>query len=89
MLRCGHGEEEQCPVTFQRSDDEEEHGEEEQHGDEVENVGEGPIEEEDEGQEEAELECVSRQTRRSHMVAPPIAHAREVDRVLIRTLGDR
>jgi hypothetical protein len=30
MLRCAHGEEQQHPIAFQRSDDEEEqHGEEE------------------------------------------------------------
>jgi hypothetical protein len=39
--------------------------------------------------EEAELERVPRQTRRSHMVPPPIVPAREEDRVLIRPLGDR
>jgi hypothetical protein len=39
--------------------------------------------------EEAELEHVPRQTRRSHVVAPPIAPAQEDDRVLIRPLGDR
>jgi hypothetical protein len=45
MLRCVHPELEDCPIVFQRSDDEEEgqHGEEEQCGEEVENVGEGPI----------------------------------------------
>jgi hypothetical protein len=78
MLRCVH-DEEWCSITFQRSGDEEK----EQRGEEVENVGE-----EEEG-EEAELECVPRQTRRSHVVAPPIASAREEDRVLIRPLGDR
>jgi hypothetical protein len=77
MLRCVH-DEERCSITFQRSGDEEK----EQRGEEVENVGE------EEG-EEAELECVPRQTRRSHAVAPPIASAREEDRVLIRPLGDR
>jgi hypothetical protein len=49
------------------------------------------IEEEEEEQcgeeEEAELEHVSRQTRRSHMVAPPPVPAREEDRVLIRSVG--
>jgi hypothetical protein len=73
MLRCVH-DEEQCSITFQRSGDEEK----EQRGEEVENVG-----------EEAELECVPRQTQRSHVVAPPISSAREEDRVLIRPLGDR
>jgi hypothetical protein len=38
--------------------------------------------------EEAELEHVSRQTQRHHMVAPPIASAREEDTVLIRPMGD-
>jgi hypothetical protein len=68
MLRCAHGEEQQCPISFQRSDDEEEAGLNE---------------------EEGELECVLRQTQRSHMVAPPIVPTREEDRVLIRPLGDR
>jgi hypothetical protein len=83
-------------ITFQRSDDEEEeqHGEEERRGEEVENVGEGPNKEEDEGEEEveseeAEVERVMRQTRRSHVVAPPIALAREEDRVLLKPLDDR
>jgi hypothetical protein len=91
MLRCVRGEEEQRPIAFQRSgDEEEEHrGEEEWRGEEAENVGEGPNEEEDEGEEEAELECVPRQTQRSHVVAPPIAPTQEVDRVLIRPLSDR
>jgi hypothetical protein len=39
MLKCECGVEEQCPFTFQISDDEEE----EQRGEEVENVGEGPM----------------------------------------------
>jgi hypothetical protein len=43
---------------------------------------------EEEG-EEAELERVPRLTRRSHVIAPPIAPAREEDRVLIRPLNDR
>jgi hypothetical protein len=64
--------------------EEEQHGEEEQCGEEAENVGEGPNEE-----EEAELERVPRQTRRSHLVTPPIAPAREEDRVLIRPVDDR
>jgi hypothetical protein len=64
--------------------EEEQHGEEEQCGEEAENVGEGPNEE-----EEAELERVLRQTRRSHLVTPPIASAREEDRVLIRPVDDR
>jgi hypothetical protein len=83
-------------ITFQRSDDEEEeqHGEEERRGEDVENVGEGPNKEEDEGEEEveseeAEVERVMRQTRRSHVVAPPIALAREEDRVLLKPLDDR
>jgi hypothetical protein len=58
-------------------------GEKVRHGEEVENVGEGPNE------EEVELERVPRQTQRSHVVAPPIVPAREEDRVLIRPLGDR
>jgi hypothetical protein len=40
-----------------------------------------------EEEEEAELEHVSRQTRRSHVVAPPPVPAREDDRVLIRPVG--
>jgi hypothetical protein len=32
-------------------------------------------EEEDENEEEAETECARRQTRRSHMVAPPLVPA--------------
>jgi hypothetical protein len=58
MLRCACGEEQQLSITFQRSDDEEEeqHGEEERRGEEAEDVGEGSNE------EEAELECVWRQT---------------------------
>jgi hypothetical protein len=87
MLRCVRGEDEKCPIAFQRSNDEEEEerGEEDRRGEEAENVGEGPNGEE----EEAELECVARQARRSHVVAPPIAPTREEDRVLIRPLGDR
>jgi hypothetical protein len=50
------------------------HGEEEQHGEE---------------EEAPELDRLPRQTRRSHVVAPPIAPAREEDRVLIKPLGDR
>jgi hypothetical protein len=80
MLRCAHGEEEQRPITFQRSDDEKE----DQRGEEAENVGEGPNEE-----EKAELERVPRQTQRSHVVAPPIVPAREEDRILIKPLGDK
>jgi hypothetical protein len=68
MLRYARGEEGWRSITFQRFNDEEEmqRGEEEQgdeeewHGEEVENVGEGPNEEE----EEAELERVPWQTRR-------------------------
>jgi hypothetical protein len=89
MLRCACDEEEECSIAFQRSDngEEEERGEEEQHGEEAENVGEGPND--DDESEEAELECVPRQTRRSHVVAPPIVPAREEDRVFIRPLDDR
>jgi hypothetical protein len=82
MLRCACGEEDPRPIAFQRSNDEEE---EERCGEEAENVGEGPNEE----QPEAKLEHVSRQTHRSHVVAPPIAPAREDDRVLIRPVGNR
>jgi hypothetical protein len=91
MLRCACGEEEECLIAFQRSDDEEEHqrGEEEERGEKVENVGEGSNEEEEEGKEEAELECVLRQTQRSHVVAHPIVPAWEEDRVLIRPLNNR
>jgi hypothetical protein len=53
--------------------EEEQHGEKEQHGEE----------------EEDELERVPRQTRRSHVVAPPIVPAWEGDRVLIKPLGDK
>jgi uncharacterized protein YdaT len=81
MLRCAHGEDEQCPIAFKRSND----GEEERRGEEVKNVGEGPNEEE----EEAELEHVSKQSWRSHMVAPPIAPTWEEVWVLIKPLGDR
>jgi hypothetical protein len=57
------------------------HGEKEkqQHGEE---------EEEEEEEEEDELERLPR-ARRSHMVAPPIVPAREEDRVLIMSVGDR
>jgi hypothetical protein len=63
-------------------------------GVEVENVGEESNEEEDEGEEdgseeEAEVGHVMRQTRRNHVVAPPIAPAPEDDRVLIKPLGDK
>jgi hypothetical protein len=84
MLRCVHPELRDRAIAFQRSDDEEE----------AENVGEVPNEEEDEGEEEVEsekeveVERVMRQTRRSHVVAPPIAPAREENRVLLRPLGD-
>jgi hypothetical protein len=77
MLRYAHGEEQQRPIAFQRSDDEEqeeERGEEEGRGEEADNVGEGSNEE-----DEAKLEHVPRQTQRSHVVAPPIAPAREED----------
>jgi hypothetical protein len=67
MLRYARGEEGWRSITFQRFNDEEEMqrgeeqgDEEEWHGEEVENVGEGPNEEE----EEAELERVPWQTRR-------------------------
>jgi hypothetical protein len=84
MLRCAC-DEEQRSITFQRSDDEEEEqrGEEERHDEEAKNVGE------EEEAEEAELKHVLRKTRRSYMVARPIAPAWEEDRVLIRPLGDR
>jgi hypothetical protein len=76
MLRYVRGEEQQRPIAFQRSEDEEEEerGEEEGRGEEAENVGEGSNEE-----EEAKLEHVPRQTQRSHVVAPPIAPAQEED----------
>jgi hypothetical protein len=90
MLRCVHSELRDHPIAFQRSDNEEEqHGEEEWRSDEVENVGEGPNEDEDESEEEAEVECAMMQTQWSHVVAHPIAPAREEDRVLIKPLGDR
>jgi hypothetical protein len=78
MLMCV-GDEEQHSIAFQRFDDEEE----EWRREEVENVGE------EEKGEEAEFERVPRQTRRRHVVAAPIASAREEDRVLIRPPGDR
>jgi hypothetical protein len=80
MLRCACGEEGRRSIAFQRSDDEEE----EEGGEEAENVREGANDE-----EEAELERVPRQTRRSRVVAPPIAPAREEDRILTRPLGDQ
>jgi hypothetical protein len=85
-------------IAFQRSDDEEkeeQYSEEERRGEEAENVVEGPNKEEDEGdeevesEEEAEVERVTRQTRRRHVVAPPIAPAREEDRFLLKPMGDR
>jgi hypothetical protein len=82
MLRCvdGEEEEEQCgEEEKQQHVEEEQAGEQEWHREE----------ERGEEEEEAELEDVPRQTRRSHMVAPPIAPARQEDRVLIRPLGDR
>jgi nitrate reductase cytochrome c-type subunit len=60
--------------------EEEERGEEEQRGEK---------EQHGEEEEEDELERVPRQTRRSHVVAPPIVPAWEGDRVLIKPLGDR
>jgi hypothetical protein len=63
MLRCACGEEEE-----QRSEEEEEQCGEEQGGEE---------EECGEEEEEAELEHLPRRTRRSHLVAPPIAPTRE------------
>jgi hypothetical protein len=80
-----HPEHRDHPIAFQRSNDEEE----EWCGEEAENVGEGPNEEEDESEEEAKVERVMRQTRRSHVVAPHIAPAPEEDRVLIKPLGDK
>jgi hypothetical protein len=65
---------------------EEEHGgEEEWHGEEE----QGGEKRGDKEEEEADLEHLLRQTWRSHVVAPPIAPAREEDRVLIRPLGDK
>jgi hypothetical protein len=90
MLRSVHPKLRDHPIAFQRSDnEEEERGEEERRGEEAENVKEGHNEEEDESEEEAEVEHVMRQTQRSHVIAPPIAPAREEDRVLIKPLGDR
>jgi hypothetical protein len=74
MLRCVRAEEE-----------EEQHVKEDQGGEEE----QGAKEEERGEEEEAALERVSRQTRRSHVVAPPIALTQEEDRVLIRPLGDK
>jgi hypothetical protein len=80
MLRCARGEEEErCEEEEQQHGEEEQGGEEEWHGEE----------QRGEEEEEAELERLLRQTRRSRMVAPPIAPAREEDRVLIRPLGYR
>jgi hypothetical protein len=42
---------------------------------ELENEEKAENEEEDENEEEAETECARRQTRRSHMVAPPLVPA--------------
>jgi hypothetical protein len=51
-------------------------------GEEADNVGEGSNEE-----DEAKLEHVPRQTQRSHVVAPPIAPAREEDlRPIVRVV---
>jgi hypothetical protein len=44
--------------------------------------------EEEEHVEEATLERVLRQTRRSHVVSPLLVPTREEDRVLIRPVGD-
>jgi hypothetical protein len=74
MLRCVYGEEEQ------RGEEEEQRGKEEQGGEE---------ERRGEEEEEVELEHLSRQTRMSHVVAPPIAPAWEEYRVLIMLMGDR
>jgi hypothetical protein len=60
-------------------------GEEEWHGEEE----QGGEKRGDKEEEEADLEHLLRQTWRSHVVAPPIAPAREEDRVLIRPLGDK
>jgi hypothetical protein len=52
----------------------------------------GEVEDEDDSEEEGnevELEFVSRQTRRSHMVAPPTVHVNEEVRTLIQAYGDR
>jgi hypothetical protein len=88
LLRCVHPELDDHAITFQRFDDEEEEqrGEEERHGEEVKNVGEGLNEEEVESEEEAEVEVehVTGQTQRSHMVTPPIEPAREEDMVLLK-----
>jgi hypothetical protein len=45
--------------------------------------------EQDESEEEAEVEPMTRQTWRSHVVALLIAPAREEDRVLIKPQGER
>jgi hypothetical protein len=53
-------------------------------------IEEERVEEEEEDRvEEAALERVPRQTRRSHVVAPPPAPTWEEDRVLIRPVGDQ
>jgi hypothetical protein len=77
MLRCVCGEEEQ---RGEEEEEEQQRGKEEQGGEE---------ERRGEEEEEVELEHLSRQTRMSHVVAPPIAPAREEYRVLIMLLGDR
>jgi hypothetical protein len=79
MLRCARGEEEE-----EQRDEEEQGGEEEWHGEEE----QGGEEEQRGEEEEAKLERLPRLTWRSHLVAPPIAPAREEDRVLIRPMGD-
>jgi hypothetical protein len=48
----------------------------------------GEEDESGEGDNEDELEFVRRQTRRSHVVAPPIVPAQEGERVLIKPFGD-
>jgi hypothetical protein len=79
--------------VFQGSDNEEDDqcGEEEERGEEAENVeeAEDENEEDDDNEEQAELERVTRHTRRSPMVAPPTTPAQEEEKVLIKALGGK
>jgi hypothetical protein len=73
MLRCACANEEEVEKHVEEEEEQQRVKEEEQlHGEE----------------EEADLEHVPRQTRRSHVVSPPPMPSREEDRVLIRPVGD-
>jgi hypothetical protein len=72
-------------LRYVRADEEEEEEQQQRiEEEEQQRVGE----EEEQHVEEVTLERVPRQTRRSHVVAPP-ARTREADRVLIRPVGDQ